>query len=459
MAWIKGTSYSDDIDGTSYDDTIEGFEGHDEIWGYAGHDDLYGDAGDDVLVGGSGDDNLDGGTGWDEMEGGIGDDVYYVDSTGDEVIEFAGEGIDAVYTLLSTYTLSANVEDLLYEGSADFYGTGNALDNDIYGNIGDDVLNGGLGNDRLIGETGNDTYYVDDAGDLVVEGTGEGRDIVFTSLSALVLAANVEELIFDGAGAFRGTGNALANYIEGGTGSDVLEGRDGNDTLLGLDGNDRLVGGLGADTMYGGLGNDIYVVDNSGDRVVESSATGGTDLVQSTIGFTLGSHVEKLTLTGTGAINGTGNGLANVLTGNGAANVLYGLGGKDSLDGGAGNDKLVGGLGNDILKGGAGADIFMFDTALNGSTNVDRIVDFFAPDDTIALSRAAFNSFGSTGTLSASAFRAGTSAQDSSDRIVYDQATGKIFFDADGNGAGAATLFAQVAAGTALTNVDFLIVA
>ena len=450
MAWIEGTRYSDDIDGTSGDDTIEGFEGHDEIWGYGGHDDLFGDAGDDILVGGSGDDDLDGGSGWDEMEGGTGHDNYYVDSTGDVVIEWAGEGIDAVYTTLASYTLGANVEDLVYEGAYDFTGTGNALDNDIYGYGGDDVLDGGLGVDWLYGETGDDTYYLDDVGDTAVELAGEGRDMVFTSLAALTLGANLEELIYDGTGSFRGKGNGLHNYLEGAAGADTLEGFAGDDDLYGMTGNDTLIGGAGADDMYGGSGNDTYVIDSSADRAIEGSSTAGTDLVKSAISYTLGANLESLTLTGTGAATGTGNGLNNLITGNGAANSLSGLGG---------NDRLNGGLGNDALTGGSGADTFVFKSALNGTANVDKILDFSAADDTIALSRAVFGGISTTGTLSASAFHNGSAAQDASDRIIYNQSTGKIFYDADGNGAGAAVLFAQVSAGTALTNLDFVVTA
>ncbi len=278
MAWIQGTWYNDDIDGTSYDDLIEGFEGHDHIWGYGGHDDLFGDAGDDLLVGGSGDDHLDGGTGWDEMHGGTGWDVYFVDSTGDEVIEYAGEGIDTVYTILSSYTLPASVEDLLYDGAGNFTGIGNALDNDIDGGAGDDLLDGDLGNDYLYGEKGDDTYYLDDAGDRAFELAGEGYDTVFTTLTVLTLAANLEELIYDGTPSFRGTGNGLNNYLQSAAGNDILDGGGGNDV------------------MRGGTGNDTYVVGSAGDVVIEDAGA-GTDTVQSAISYTLVANVERLTLT------------------------------------------------------------------------------------------------------------------------------------------------------------------
>jgi len=101
----------------------------------------------------------------------------------------------------------------------------------------------------------------------------------------------------------------------------------------------------------------------------------------------------------------------------------------------------------------------VFDTVLSASSNVDRIIDFAVVDDTIALDQTIFTALTAIGTLSAAAFRAGTAAADSSDRIIYDAATGRIYYDADGNGAGAQVLFAQVTAGLALTNADFLIIA
>ena len=208
--------------------------------------------------------------------------------------------------------------------------------------------------------------------------------------------------------------------------------------------------------MYGGPGNDVYVVGESSDAVREYAGE-GTDSVYSSVSHTLRDNVERLYLTGTAPVNGTGNGLANLLTGNGAANVLTGGAGNDTLRGGDGADTLAGGIGNDTLAGGYGTDTFLFNTALNRTTNVDRITGFSPADDVIRLDQTVFAAL-SLGALSADAFRAGTAALDADDRIIYNSGTGRIYYDADGNGAGAQILFAQVTAGLALTNADFFIV-
>jgi len=225
--------------------------------------------------------------------------------------------------------------------------------------------------------------------------------------------------------------------------------------LVGNSASNILNGGVGADTMNGGLGNDTYAVDNVGDQVVEASSTGGIDRVNSSISYSLTARVENLVLTGSAAINGTGNGLDNSISGNSGNNVLKGIGGGDSLVGQGGADHLYGGAGIDLLSGGAGADAFHFDTVLNATTNVDDMVDFTPAADSVLLDRAIFTAL-SAGTLAAGAFVLGTSAGDADDRILYDAASGQIFYDRDGTGAAAPVLFATVLANTALTNADFI---
>ncbi|MFO1412642.1 MAG: calcium-binding protein [Burkholderiales bacterium] len=288
--------------------------------GNAAANQLTGNGAANTLTGGSGDDRLDGGAGGDVLKGGAGNDQYLVDSGSDVVTEVVGEGTDTVLATV-THTLAANVENLTLTGTAAINGTGNALANTLIGNAANNVLDGGAGSDTLKGGAGNDTYVVDATGDLVTELAAEGTDTVQTGIT-LTLAANVENLTLTGTAAINGTGNVLANTLTGNVANNILD------------------GGAGSDVLKGGTGNDTYVVDSATDTVTELAAE-GTDTVQTAVTLTLAANVENLTLTGTAAINGTGNALANALTGNAADNVLDGATGADAMSGGAGNDTYV----------------------------------------------------------------------------------------------------------------------
>ena len=178
-------------------------------------------------------------------------------------------------------------------------------------------------------------------------------------------------------------GNATRrDQIYGYGGNDKLYGQGGDDILYGGTGNDVLDGGTGADIMYGGAGDDLYRVDNLADVVSEQTVPGvddgGTDTVESTITYSLGAFLEKLTLKGTAAINATGNELANRLAGNDANNALSGGAGDDVIYGNGGADVLIGGTGKDELWGGTGPDTFVFRTP--DATSTDRVKDFAAGD-------------------------------------------------------------------------------
>lgn len=153
----------------------------------------------------------------------------------------------------------------------------------------------------------------------------------------------------------------------------------------------------------------------------------------------------------------TGTDAADDFRGLAGNDVLRGLGGNDALDGGAGADFLYGGAGRDALTGGAGRDTFVFDTRPIAG-EADRILDFSVADDTIQLDDAAFAGIGRPGRLLASAFHTGTAAHDATDRIVYDKATGHLFFDADGTGVAAPLLIAELTPGLALTAADFVVI-
>ena len=313
--------------------------------GGSGNDTIIGNAAANRLEGGAGRDTLDGQSGADTMVGGSGNDAYYVENSGDVIIELdAWAETDIVYSVVN-YELSAYVEHLTLTGTASINGTGNAGDNTIVGNSGDNILDGGGGTDYLYGGGGNDTYILRGNQAHAIELPGDGIDTIRTDWGGK-LDANFEnmELL---AGAWSAEGNDSDNRIVGNDGPNTLDGGMGNDTLIGGLGNDFLDGGLGADTMMGGLGSDTYFVDNLLDVVIEE----GDDIydawdeifVEFTYSLIGLDKVERLNLShaGTANIDATGNDLNNALYGSDGNNVLDGRGGADFMLGGGGNDTYI----------------------------------------------------------------------------------------------------------------------
>ncbi len=234
--------------------------------------------------------------------------------------------------------------------------TGSSSSESIYGFDGNDAIDGGFGTDRMFGGRGNDIYIVGSQTEIVIEKLGEGADTIRSGVNysladtdgALGNGGNVENLELTGTAKIDGTGNALNN---------VLTGNSAVNTLNGGRGNDRLDGGGAADVLIGGDGNDTYIVDQTTETVKEL-VNEGRDTVQSSVSFTLGANVEYLVLTGSAAVDATGNGGANALTGNAAANVITGGGGRDVLTGGVGGDTFdfnsakesTGGKTHDLIK-------------------------------------------------------------------------------------------------------------
>jgi Ca2+-binding RTX toxin-like protein len=455
MATINGTFLPDILLGTSDDDEINGFGGSDTISGGAGNDRIDGGAGDDVLTGDDGNDILIGGPGaataLSVYNGGAGNDLMFASDLGvaedfdggDDIdtVSFAtrAEGVTTLLSVAGVPLLDTlrNVENVIGSAFDDNF-TGDDAANRFEGRAGNDVLNGGGGDDVLIGGLGvdatdgglgNDWFFVDNAGDTVAEGLGQGADRVFASAS-YTLAPGAEVEIFStdwhaGTAAIDLTGNELANTMYGNAGNNVLN------------------GGGGADLMVGWAGNDWFFVDNAGDAVAEVVGD-GADRVFAGASWTLsaGAEVELLTTdfhTGTSAIDLTGNELANTIHGNDGANVLDGKDGSDSL------------------VGRAGDDTFAFTTAL-GPNNVDLVFGFEHGGDKIALDDAVFAQLGGPGALNASAFVIGTAAGDADDRVIYDGATGQLYYDADGSGGGAAILFATLTGAPTLTASDFQVI-
>jgi Ca2+-binding RTX toxin-like protein len=318
---------------------------------------------------------------------------------------------------------------------------------EIIGTAGPDVLQGtteadtidGLGGaDEMMGLPGNDTYYVDDAGDQVLEAVGDGTDTVISTVT-FTLPGDVENLSLTGGNiAINATGNALDNRLRGNAGNNVLNGRAGTDTMFGLG------------------GDDTFIVDKGTD-VVNEAAGAGIDVVRASVSYTLPPNVENLVLTGTGA-NGTGNALANTVVGNPANNRLIGLAGNDWLRGLGGSDRLVGGPGNDKITTGNGLDTIDFDTAPDAATNQDQVVDFDPAKDVMRLIGAAFPGLSTAGTLPAAQFRNGVVATNATHRILYDPGTGVLRYDGDGSGPGASVRFARLVNLAAVTNADFVVV-
>ncbi|MBC7996023.1 MAG: hypothetical protein H7Z15_22580 [Rhizobacter sp.] len=298
-------------------------------------------------------------------------------------IEFAdgavwdGFAIDRKLIPSDDYLASEPGQNVTLDG-----GLGNDL---LFGSDGDDILYGDGGDDLLNGGTGSDTY---------VFGRGDGQDTIFSwydgqqdrlrlgasiGLTDVNVSAEGNDLVLSLSGSSDSVrlsyyfsvppeyrpniefadgalwdglaierklspvndflvGTDMADTLDGGLGDDTLLGLEGNDLLIGDAGNDLLDGGLGEDRLHGGGGDDTYVVNDQGDVVTELPG-GGVDAVHSLVDYSLGAEIETLMLSGTTALNGTGNGLNNLLVGNIGAN---------TLDGGAGADQMLGGAGDDI---------------------------------------------------------------------------------------------------------------
>jgi Ca2+-binding RTX toxin-like protein len=451
------------IHGTNNADTINAADGvtngNDTIFGHEGNDTIYGLDGFDIIVGGAGADYMDGGSGTDTAS-------YFDSNAGVMVSLLNGTGIGGYAqgdTLVDIENLNGSAFDDILVGN---YGP-----NDLYGAAGHDILMGGNGDDDLDGGIGNDVLKGGGGGDILEGGVGidtadysDSEYGVFASLGSGTATpinwyhlarregrgendtlSNIENLTGSGHDDIV-WGNDIRNVLSGRDGDDSLKGYGGNDTLEGGDGNDTLDGGVGVDTMIGGAGNDTYVVDNWFDVVTESGGQ-GMDVVRTSVSYTLtaGSDIEVLETTNQ---NGTA---ALSLGGNASGNQIVGNNGDNIINGGDGDDEMTG-LG--------GQDSFLFNTALSEDFNIDVITDFNVADDTIRLDDDIFTSGLLAGnSVAGSQFVIGAAALDAGDRIMYNSATGAVYYDSDGTGAAAQIQFAQLSPGLALTNSDFLVVA
>jgi Ca2+-binding RTX toxin-like protein len=495
MLHMSLTGQAAAADAIAGDDTIDGGSGNDVLYGMGGNDIIIGGLGLDWLAGGSGNDRF---VHNNAAENGVGE--IYLGGEGTDTLEFGGSGsyvynlrddlIDSIDKIkfgnpgsgnfavaqfynwqfgsglsgslqveVDAFSIGTNILQInvvsqpgfeIDLSSVTFINTANAPisvhiigdvnDDEIFGSTINDLILGGTGGDFIRGQGGNDTIY---GGVAAIDATETGNDRLYGDGGNDSIYGNGgDDIIFGGMGEdflIGGTGDdQICGGIDGldttDLSNDFIRGGDGLDTLYGNSGNDTVLGGAGNDTIYGGAGNDILY---GGALLVDA-----TDIIDHIYG-------------------GTG---ADDIRGNGGNDILFGGSGDDSIIGGLGNDEIRGGTGNDYLRGGADADTFIFDITLNATTNIDTIHAFVVNEDHIVLSDAIFNGIGAA--LEDEEFQIGAAANDIGDRIIYNQATGQLFFDPDGNtlGGAAQTQFAVMTVNpgslmSALTIADFVMIA
>ncbi|HBH18393.1 MAG TPA: hypothetical protein DDX14_05550, partial [Cyanobacteria bacterium UBA9579] len=431
MAIINGSPTEYDLFGTPDNDTIYGLDHDEYINGNEGDDVIYAAGGDDTINTGGINDQVN--SGIDTLYGGIGNDEYFVWNTQAVVIENANEGVDTIEFRTNdpthnnyTYVLPDNVEKLKLSSSIaiNLNGTGNALNNTIYGDFynnilrgedgndglygydGDDTLYGGSGNDGMNGGNGNDVYYVDSSSDYISEIDNYGNittgiDIVYSTASTYSLSSNIEYLILIGSENINANGNSQSNSITGNT---------GNNTIQSLAGDDTIDAGEGNDTLYGYTGNDTYIF-NTGDGQDVISDESGTDTVSfgagilsTDVSFVMSGYnlkaefansIDSITFTSWFSSpvykienfqfsNGT------IITVNDIDSVLLnGTTSNDTLIGTDANNNFYGNTGADSMVGGAGNDSYFVDNTgdivvENSNEGIDIIfttVDYTLPEN------------------------------------------------------------------------------
>jgi trimeric autotransporter adhesin len=448
------------------------------------NDQLTGNAAAQTLTGQGGSDTIGGAGGVDTLWGGTGGDSFVFRETGtgnaDRISDFASGSDKIVLDASVMSALGANGN--FAAGDARFVAnaTGTAQD----------------ATDRIIYETDTRQVWYDP------DGTGAAaRQLIATLQSGATLAAT-DIAVEGGTGGGPGTivGTEGDDTLTGTDGDEVIDGRGGNDSLRGGGGADSMIGGDGndvldgwyfvetggdpfVDTMNGGLGNDTFHVDNAADQL---SDAGGIDTVRvDTIDWTLAAGFEHLILHNDwseSGVVGIGNDLDNWITvtyaggnrlegrggndtlmgadGESETNVLLGEEGNDSLisvgafdtiDGGAGDDTISGSREGARLTGGAGADSFLFGGQSDWA-GFDTIPDFASGQDRIRLDARTMPELGASGPLSSNdprfhAAAGATSGHDADDRLVYDTASGMLYFDPDGNGAAEASAIVRLNGG------------
>jgi Ca2+-binding RTX toxin-like protein len=461
-----------DFQGTPNNDVLTGTSGNDSLFGYAGNDVLDGGFGFDVINGGEGTDT----TTYAFYAGGINANLQ----TG--TVSFPGN---------STFTDTLiSIENVIGSAGHDTI-IGNEFNNVLQGGLGNDVLSGGFGDDTLRGGEGNDVLDGGFGFDIIEGGAGVDTttyafytDGISANLQTGVVAfpgnstfvdilINVENLI-GSSGNDVIVGSDRDNSLDGGLGNDTISGGNGNDTLRGGEGHDTLNGDRGSDSLDGGNGNDILNGGAGNDSLNggfgddKLSGGDGDDVLDGSWGFDTidgGNNVDTVTYRfyggginaslETGIVSFPGNSTSTDRLIN-IENII-GSQGNDTLIGNKQNNVLVGEAGNDTLAGGKGADKFRL-SGLGGG--IDTIADFsIAEGDKIQIFASGFGGGLLQGALSADKFVLGVAAQDVTDRLIYNQQTGALFFDIDGSGRLPAQQIAKLSGGLNLTNHQFEVVA
>ncbi|MEM9272229.1 MAG: cellulase family glycosylhydrolase [Cyanobacteria bacterium P01_F01_bin.143] len=463
-------------------DLLNGRKGNDSIIGSAGHDSLQGESGNDSLDGGIGHDFLDGGNDHDLLLGNIGDDTL-----------FGGSGLD---------TLDGGEGNDIYLANHD--------DIDVYsdtGNHGIDIIQA-QGKSNFVLELG--LNFDSDSGIEIIDGTAIAE--TFEIRADYLLLDNVwdfseielvnVDLLNGRKGDDSIIGSAIADSIQGESGNDTLAGGDGNDLidggkdhdfLLGNVGDDTLIGGKGLDTLDGGEGSDIYLANHDNIDVYSDTGNHGIDIIQAQgknnfvleLGLTFDSNsgieiidgtaiagnfeiradyiaidnvwdFSEIELVNVDLLNGRkgndsiiGSAIADSLKGESGNDTLSGGNGNDLINGGNDHDFLSGNGGEDTLIGGKGSDSFVFHKLNEG---VDTITDFSVKDDLLVFSAISFGDDLTTGVISSEMFVVGTVATDDTHRFIYDDLTGDLFYDRDGNGNNEQVIIARLGSGLKLSH-------
>ena len=330
-------------------------------------------------------------------------------------------------------TVSSDIINGSDQAESIFAGDGNDLVNGLAGNDyidggeGNDEISGGLGDDIMVGGEGDDTYIIDSNKDQITEEDGQGQDTIVSNLNSYTLGDEVENLILSN-NAISGVGNETNNIIEGNGKANKLDGAAGDDTLLSGAGNDSVTGGEGNDTILTGDGNDTVDAGIGDDLIV-----GGDGAGNDTYNGGTGTDTVKYTSALAGIAVDLAKGSAKSLVKDNARIGSDKLSNIENVIAGNYADTITGSKLSNTLTGGTGNDTFVFNTALDATTNVDTITDFSAGDK-IALSKSIFKAFAKDKTVATDKLVYGDKAIDTNDFIIYDQATGKLYYDADGSG-------------------------